>query len=223
MSTSRRRGAERGLTLIEVLVAFGLLAIGLVGLTAGLVTASKSNGRAFHRTQMVEFAQSRIERLTAASRKNICTATSSSGPVSCSGMGNGTFSTTAAPNTNGWIADLLDRATVTDPLALASSSTYGVDVMAGPALVFGSTTGSNNNAVDDAATISKRTAIAADANGCASSLVTADTLCREIHIEDQSTTVGAQTLKSYHIWVRVIRGGGNYLDGMVVLEGSVAQ
>lgn len=210
-----RARLARGLTLIEVLVSLAILGVSILGLVGGLVIASKANGRASHRTQMLEFAQARLERLMAASRKNICTTTFNSEKVDCSRMALvGTFDPTVAPNTGGWMLDILDRA----DLQLAQA---GVDQMAGPVLVLG-----DLGAVDEAATLTARAALYTDwaggGLGCAAAIVGANQLCRELHIEAQS--VGpSSNLPVYHIWVRVSRGGGNWNDGPVVLEGVAAQ
>ena len=205
------------MTLIEVLVALGILGVAILGLVGGLVVASRANGRASKRTQMAEFAQSRLERLTAASRRNICTSTVNSGLVDCSRMAvGGTFDPNAAPNTGGWMLDVLDRAD-------AQLAPAGVDQMSGPVLALG-----DLGAVDEAATLTARAALASDwagaGAGCAATMVSANQLCREVHIESQSIPVPTLTpVNVYHVWVRVTRGGGAWQDGPVVLEGVISQ
>jgi prepilin-type N-terminal cleavage/methylation domain-containing protein len=202
-------GRSRGMTLIEVMAALAILGVSLLGLTGGLVIAATANGRASRRTQMAEFAQSRIERLTAATRKDICTATFNLGAVDCSRMASGgTFDPTAAPNTGGWMLDVLDRASAAQP-------SVGVDQMAGPVVVLG-----DLGAIDEAATLTARSALAADwaggGSGCAAAMVTTNMLCRELHVEVDPTS------SFYHIWVRVSRGG-RWTDGPITMEGMVAK
>ena len=208
------------MTLIEVLVSLVLLAIATVGLTQGMVVAYTSGGRASRRTQMVEFAQSSIERLVAASRKNLCTGSVNFGVVNCSAMGAGVFDSTQGPNQGGWMLDVLDQA---NSLVL----TGGVDLMAGPVVVLG-----DSGAIDEATTVSVRSALltqwgagtAGAGSGCGSTLVTTGMLCREIHIEQQDAKVtGTAAVPVFHVWVRVIRGGAGWADGIVQLEGVIAQ
>jgi prepilin-type N-terminal cleavage/methylation domain-containing protein len=207
-----REPRPAGFTLIEVMASLAILGVSLLGLMAGLNVASASNGRASRRTQMVEFAQSRIERLMAATKADICTATFQGGVVDCSRMAGAPspFNPNVAPNTGGWMLDVLDRAPY-DP-----AGTTGVDPMAGPVVVLGNVGGS----IDEPATLTARASLASDwssgGSGCASPLVTKNMLCRELHIELDSTST------YYHIWVRVSRGQ-NYGDGPVVMEGMVAK
>jgi type II secretory pathway pseudopilin PulG len=196
-----------------MMVALAILGVSVLGLTAGLTVASAGNGRASRRTQMVEFAQSRIERLTSATKADICTATFNGGVVECSRMAGAPspFDPNAAPNTGGWMLDVLDRAPYTDP-----AGNPGVDPMAGPVVVLGDAGG----AIDEKATLAARASLVTDWNGggkgCASTLVAKNMLCREVHIELDPT----QTF--FHIWVRVSRGQ-NYRDGAVLMEGMVAK
>jgi len=185
------------------MASLAIMGVSLLGLAAGLVVAFTANGRSSRRTQMVEFAQSRFDRFNGATKKDICTVTSTN--VDCSKMATGgTFDPTSAANTGGWMMDVLDRAT-------SMTASAGVDVMAGPVVVLG-----DLGAVDEAATVTTRTAVASDAAGCASTTLTTNMLCREIHIELDATNV------FYHIWVRVVRGG-KPTDGPVYLEGMVAK
>jgi type II secretory pathway pseudopilin PulG len=214
-----------GMTVVEVMASLAILAIAILGLVGGMIVATTANGRASHRTQMAEFAQSRLERLVAASRKNVCYydpvagSVVSPGAVSCTAamVSSGTFDPTAAPNTGGWMLDVLDRSD-----ALLASN--GVDQMAGPVVVIG-----DEGAIDEAATLATRSALTADWNaaghGCASPIVNASRaiLCREVHIETQNAAVTGNALNVYHVWVRVVRGGGIWSDGYVVLEEVIAQ
>jgi hypothetical protein len=196
------------------MAALGILGVSLLGLTAAMIIAFGSNGRSSRRTQMVEFAQSRLDRLSAATKLNICVGASlvpgvptTSPGIDCSKMTvSGTFNPNGAPGTGGWVMDNLDRG------SLVPAATGGIDQMAGPVLVLGDVGG----AVDEAATVVARTNIIGDPLGCASTAVAKNTLCRELHIEMDSTSV------YYHVWVRVVRGQ-NYQDGPVVLEGMIAR
>ena len=230
------------MTLIELMMAMTVMAIALLGLTAGVVLAFGANSRSSRRSQAAEFAQSSMERLIAASRKNICTYNFTGNKVSCSSMGSGAFVPNSAPNQGGWMLDILDRANALVGSSGTTSTNPGIDLMAGPVVVIG-----DSGAVDEAATLTARSTVltawgsgstAANA-GCGdsdpavtTSRVTRNMLCREIHIElhDFANLNGAAlTLCSvgascgYHIWVRVVRGGGFWNDGPVVLEGVVAQ
>ena len=215
-------------------MAMALMAIALLGLTAGMVLAFSSNGRASRRTQAAEFAQSSLERLIAASRKNICTGLFSGGVVSCTSMGVGAFTPDSAANQGGWMLDVLDRANAL--VGSGGGATPGVDLMAGPVLVTG-----DSGAIDEAATQTARLALltewgatgsTAATAGCGSALVKSNMLCREIHIElhDMQNLAGAAVSLcpvgaycGYRVWVRVVRGGGLWNEGPVTLEGLVAQ
>lgn len=220
-SARARRRAQRGMTLVEVSIAMAVMAIAVLGLTAGIILSFGANGRASRRTQAAEFAQSSLERLMAASRKNICTGSFNGGVVNCSPMGTGTFDPNAAPNQGGWMLDVLDRAS-------AMGSSAGVDLMAGPVVVLG-----DSGAIDEAATTAARAALLTEwgsgdnaaTSGCGSTKVTATMLCREIHIElqDVKKVSSDPALNAYHVWVRVVQGGGKWRDGPVVQEGVIAQ
>ena len=208
------------MTLLEVLVSLVLLAVATLGLTQGMVVAYTSGGRASRRTQMLEFAQSSLERLIAASRKNLCTGSVNFGVVDCAPMGNGVFDPTAGPNQGGWMLDVLDQAN-----SLVGSG--GVDLMAGPVVVIG-----DAGAIDETTTLTTRSALltqwgtgtAGSGNGCGSTLVTTGMLCREIHIEQQDAKVtGTTAVPVFHVWVRVLRGGAGWRDGIVQVEGVIAQ
>lgn len=225
MSTSAQARRARGMTLIEVLVSLVLLAIATLGLTQGMVVAYTSGGRSSRRTQMVEFAQSSLERLMAASRKNLCTGSINFGAVNCSAMGSGVFDPTAGPNQGGWMLDVLDQAS--SLVGSGAPAVPGVDLMAGPVVVVG-----DLGAIDETATVTARNALitqwgsgtAGAGNGCGSTLVTTGMLCREIHIEQQDAKVtGTVAVPVFHVWVRVLRGGAGWRDGIVQVEGVIAQ
>ena len=213
MNTDSRRAPARhhGMTLVEVMMALAILGVSLLALMAGLVVAFTANGRASRRTQMVEFAQSRIDRLTAATRKDICTAALSGTNVDCSRMAvTGTFDPTAAPNAGGWMLDVLDRAS-------SFQASVGVDQMAGPVVVLG-----DLGTIDEGATLTARTNLATDwaggGAGCAATMVTENMLCRELHIE-QTIINGAPI---YRVWVRVLQGGAPLLTALIMQE-DIAQ
>jgi prepilin-type N-terminal cleavage/methylation domain-containing protein len=214
VNTKRR---SSGFTLIEVLAAMAILTVSVLGLTAGVLVAFSGNGRSSRRTQMVEFAQSRLDRLTAATKVDICTGTFQGGVVSCTKMNVTPFDPNAAPGTGGWMLDVLDRPATTGTTAA------GVDLMAGPVLVLGDVGG----AIDENATLTARANLMTEWGtlssggaglGCASALVAKNMLCRELHIEFDSVTSPTY----YHVWVRVSRGQ-SYTDGPVVLEGMIAK
>jgi prepilin-type N-terminal cleavage/methylation domain-containing protein len=58
-----RRGGERGFTLIEVLVAMGILATGLLAVSAAQLYAMRGGRSGRHTTDAAEFAQAQIEEL----------------------------------------------------------------------------------------------------------------------------------------------------------------
>lgn len=70
MSTERRAGAEAGFTLIEVLAAMLVLAIGMMGLQALGIGAARSVSRADHQTELAAIATATIEARQQAIRSN---------------------------------------------------------------------------------------------------------------------------------------------------------
>ena len=61
----RRLSRQRGVTLIEVMMAVLIFSLGLIGLAALLVMSTKSNQTAYQRTQATFLAQSMADRMQA--------------------------------------------------------------------------------------------------------------------------------------------------------------
>lgn len=215
------------MSLIEVMVSFAILAIGILGLVSGLVIASTANGFAAARTQMSAFAQSRLERIAAQSSSTICTgAVSIPGQQSCSVMLNASspFNPYVPANTGGWMLDVTDWP--------PPASNAGVDVNYGPVQVLG-----DSNIVDEAATSALRTTIAnawtgsgATGTGCDNPLVQNNpgVLCREIYIVQADNSVpdgGAGAVAPMlQVYVRVLRGGSTDFNiGTVLLQENRSQ
>lgn len=59
---ARRRG-ERGFTLVEVLIAMGILATGLLAVSAAQLYAMRGGRSGRHTTDAAEFAQAQVEEL----------------------------------------------------------------------------------------------------------------------------------------------------------------
>ena len=225
MSTDRLRRAPRGMSLIEVMTAMAILGIATLGLVGGVIVALSANAISARRTQMKEFAQSRVERLTAMRSSQIPNS-STTFPANFSGMGTGgpAFNPLSPPGTGGWMLDVID----------AGTATSGFDAMAGPTLVDDSSAGSADYTAPTvvvstlpAKTIAHRAAMITKWNGdsttsCADSTVTADTsvLCREIHIEQQTSPSGAPL---WHAWVRVVQGGPNWQTSNLTLDQVMAR
>ena len=213
MNTKR---VQRGFSLIEVFAALAVLGISMLGLTAGLIVAASSTSIAAQRTLMLQFAQSRLERLLAETRTKIPTKDDIVGGVSCCARMDpgGTFNPNAAPGTGGWQMDTIDG---------VPGTSAGDDAMAGPVLFFDS----SGNASDPfiAQTIAARNAAIAAAidggSGCGdASVKVAGLLCREIHIEP-ATISGIHMLRA---WVRVVSTySGSYLANSVTLQQDIAQ
>ncbi len=235
MTTNRSAATARGMSLLEVMVAFAILSVSLLGLMGGLAVASTANGWAAARTQMSEFAQSRLERFAGQNKGTICStvATDIQGTFSCSAMvTTGTFNPDVAANTGGWMMDVIDWPNNPPVTGDPGNSNYGDDLMTGPIVVLG-----DSNAVDTAQTISQRYAAVTAwgtsggvGKGCDSALVTSNpaVLCREIHIEPADMGVGTDgggpQGHMLNVWVRVLRGGTtDWHIGSVVLQESFAQ
>ena len=132
----------RGMTLLEVMVALALLGVSALGLVGGMIVATNTNGISRRRTEMLQFAQARIEQLASRTRVNIPTAATTT-PVNCAAMNaGGAFNVNAAPGTGGWMLDVIDG----NPPAGGGS--LGDSLMAGPLLVEGDLSG-----IDSAATL----------------------------------------------------------------------
>jgi hypothetical protein len=195
------------------MAALAILAISMVGLTAGLLVASRTTGIAAHRTLMLQFAQSRLERLLAETRIKIPTKDYSIPGVACCAKmdAGGTFDPTAAPGTGGWQMDTIDG---------APTSSAGDDAMFGPVLIFDSSTNATDNFI--AKTISARNAAVTNgvdgAQGCGdSTMAGSGTMCREIHVEP-ATVNGTHMLRA---WVRVVTGAS--ASNSVMLQQDIAQ
>ena len=212
MSTKR---PQRGFTLIEVFAALAVLGIAMLGLTAGLVVAGSSTAIASKRTLMLQFAQTRIERLVAETRVRIPTYDYTiTGTACCAKMNaGGAFNAAAAPGTGGWQMDTIDG---------PPGTTAGDDIMYGPLLI----SDSSGNATDTylAQTVAARNAAISGAIdgglGCGDpSVRVGGELCRELHIEPAN--IGG--VRMLRVWVRVVDGSGSYLANSVTLQEDIAQ
>jgi type II secretory pathway pseudopilin PulG len=208
------------MTILEVLIAMVLLSIGALGMVSGMLLASNGNAISRRRTEMLQFAQARLERLATRTRTNIPTSATTT-PIDCSAMNaGGTFDPNAAPGTGGWMLDVID-------LNTDATGAVGDDLMVGPLLLEGQFSG-----VDSAATIATRTSFAtswfggADTKGCGSSVVTSNAavLCREIHVEPADVTVSGTKMYLLRAWVRVVQGGTtNWKTSYVTVQQDIAQ
>lgn len=70
MRTDNRHGPEAGFTLIEVLAAMLVLAVGLLGLQALGIGAARSVARADHQSELAEIATATIEERQQEIRRN---------------------------------------------------------------------------------------------------------------------------------------------------------
>src|SRR5690606_30470636 len=61
----RPRQAQQGFTLIEMMIAFFVLAIGLLGMAALMTQSVRGNQSAVHRTQAVLMASELVDRIRA--------------------------------------------------------------------------------------------------------------------------------------------------------------
>lgn len=217
MNTRKRR---QGMTILEVMVALALLGVSALGLVGAMVVASNTNGISRRRTAMLEFGHARLERLATRTRVNVPTQATTI-PVNCAAMNaGGPFDPNAAPGTGGWMLDVVDG----NPPP--GAGTLGDDLMFGPLLVEGDLSG-----VDSAATLAQRSTFATawfsatDTKGCGSTTVSNDpkVLCREIHVEPADVTVGGTTMFMLRVWVRVIQGGGNWQNNLVLLREDISQ
>jgi prepilin-type N-terminal cleavage/methylation domain-containing protein len=64
------RGAGRGFTLLEVLIAVGILVMGMTGVLAVFATATRSHGRAVHSTESAIIATSLVSEARARFRES---------------------------------------------------------------------------------------------------------------------------------------------------------
>ena len=203
---STRRPERAGFSLVEALVAMGILAAVILGLIAGAEVASNGNAYSRRRSLMLQFAQSRMELIMAMTRSKVPTSTTTY-PVNCSAMAYSTwpFNPLSAPGTGGWMIDVIDGAPP------PGAGTLGDDMMFGPLLIEGDRT-----AVDRTDTLTQRTTlynnwIAGSAPlGCGDPIVTKnpDALCREIHIEPYDLTIGTTVTHMFTVYVRVVAAAG---------------
>jgi type II secretory pathway pseudopilin PulG len=217
------------MSLIELLIAFAILSVAILGLTSGLVIASGSNGLAATRTQMSEFALSRLERIAGQDTSTLCSGDTdfqAASSQSCTEMAVAPtpFNPDVPPNTGGWMMDVVDW-----PAPVTGA---GDDAMFGPVVVMG-----DANSVDVAATLTARaTAFASwsstgtTGTGCDSAQVRTNPaiLCREIHVERANGAIGdggtGNVTPMLSIWVRVLRGGTtDFRAGSVTLQALKAQ
>ena len=103
-----------------------ILVICLLGVAGGLVVAVNTNGDAARRSQMKEFARSRLERLVTSNKQIV--------PSLPASFTAGTFVPDVAPGTGGWVLDTFE----TQPGAAG-----GDDATAGPVIVDGEGSGLN--------------------------------------------------------------------------------
>lgn len=221
-----RRRTQRGFTLVEVFAALAVLSIATLGLVAGLLIALRANGIAAQRTLMLQFAQTRLERLVAETRTKIPTALTTS--PDCSAMAVGTFDPIAAPGTGGWMLDVIDGP--------APGGLAGDDSMFGPVLIYDAATNATDNYLSS--TLATRAAVysawtgGALANGCGAASLAASApssggaapsqaaiLCREVHIEPQTIN----NVPMLRAWVRVLQVGADWRVNSVTLTEDIAQ
>jgi hypothetical protein len=188
-------------------------------MVSGMLLASNGNAVSRRRTEMLQFAQARLERLATRTRTKVPTSATTT-PVNCSSMAASPFDPNAPPGTGGWMLDVIDG----NPPA--GGGALGDDLMFGPLLVEGDLSG-----VDSAGTLSTRTSFAnawfaaTDTAGCGSTVVTSNpaVLCREIHIEPVDNTSGGTTTFMLRAWVRVVQGGVAWNTSYVTVQQDIAQ
>jgi type IV pilus modification protein PilV len=73
----RRLRSSAGFTLVEVLVAIGILSIGMLGLAVGAIAITRANKTAQFHTMATNLAQDKLEQLKATTIANISTCSSS--------------------------------------------------------------------------------------------------------------------------------------------------
>jgi type II secretory pathway pseudopilin PulG len=200
------------MTLIEVMAAMAILVIALLGVASGLVLAVTDNGNAARRSQLKEFARSRIERLVTSNKQNVQ-------PIPA-GFAVGTFNPDVPPGTGGWVLDTFE----TLPTAPG-----GVDVMAGPVIADGEGSGLDETQTTTPTTGLRATVLGSPpAAGCGDpSLANVmGIFCREIHIEQVTANpggAGLPTVPLLRVWVRTLQGGGSWRFQSVVLQKDLAR
>jgi type IV pilus assembly protein PilV len=73
----QRLRSSAGFTLIEVLVAIGILSFGMLGLAVGAISITRGNKTAQFHTMAVNMAQDKLEQLKATTVANVATCTTS--------------------------------------------------------------------------------------------------------------------------------------------------
>jgi len=120
---------QRGATLIEVLVAMLILAIGLLGL-AGLQTVSvQSNQGAYYRSQATILANDIVDRMRANRVAALADRSSYSASFPTPNSNNAIAGTVAQQDVNGWLNDLaLSLPQGTGSLSLDNSNNVTVTI-----------------------------------------------------------------------------------------------
>src|SRR5258708_6968287 len=111
MRRARMQRLSRGISLIEVMVSIAILGIASLGLVGGIIVSVNSNALAGRRTQALEFAQARIERLMAmgpVQLNSMITAPGVAAAMTVSGLGAVSVSISPGAAGSGWMMDALD-------------------------------------------------------------------------------------------------------------------
>lgn len=201
------RRSARGLSLVEVMAAMAILVITLLGVVNALVVAINTNGDAARRSQMKEFARSRLERLVTSNRQNA--------PPVPAGFAVGTFTPDVPPGTGGWVLDTLES---------QPGLGGGDDANAGPVMVDGEGSGLDLPATR---TLRSQVLAASPPQGCGDPALAQrpDVFCREVHVEPASVLAapGAPSVPMLRVWVRAVRGGGDWRYQSVTLQKDLAR
>jgi prepilin-type N-terminal cleavage/methylation domain-containing protein len=76
-SLLRRMRSSAGFTLVEVLVAIGILSFGMLGLAVGAISITKANKTAQFHTMATNMAQDKLEQIKATTIANVAACASS--------------------------------------------------------------------------------------------------------------------------------------------------